>query len=215
MKKLLIFDLDGTLLNTLRDLSSAVNYALETFCYEKKSEEHVRKSIGNGVAVLISRCLPNGFDNPHYEEVLKTFRNYYSNHYLDNTLPYENMGDTLLNLKKKGYLLAVVSNKINAISNDLINHFFPNIFSIVQGDTKEMKKKPDAEMGNHVLDVLKIDRKDAIYIGDTNVDYETAINSKMDVLLVTYGFRNQEEMDVYNINCERVDSVEELYRFFK
>ena len=124
------------------------------------------------------------------------------------------MGDTLLNLKKKGYLLAVVSNKINAISNDLINHFFPNVFSIVQGDTKEMKKKPDPEMVNHVLDVLKIDRKDAVYIGDTNVDYETAVNSNMDVLLVTYGFRNKKEMDSYNITCDRVNTVEEIYQYF-
>lgn len=210
MKKLLIFDLDGTLLNTLQDLANAVNYALESFHYETKSLEHVRKSIGNGVAILISRCIENGFENPHYDEVLKTFRNYYSNHYLDNTLPYKNMRDTLLKLKENGYLLAVVTNKINSISNDLINHFFPGIFSIVQGDVKEMKKKPDREMVDYVLKNLGIKKEEALYIGDTNVDYETAKNAEMDALLVTYGFRNHQEMDSYHIKCDRIDSIEEI-----
>ena len=214
MKKLLIFDLDGTLLNTLTDLTNSVNFALSKFGIEQKSEEYVRRAIGNGVAVLIARCIENGKDNPNYEEILKTFRNHYFSHYLDNTIPYKGMENALFLLKNHGYLLAVVSNKIDAITKDLITHFFPNMFSIIQGDTKELNKKPHPDMVNFVLKTLKIDREDAIYIGDTNVDYETAVNSKMDVLLVTYGYRTKEEMEEYNITAPRVNSVDEIIHYF-
>ena len=214
MKKLLIFDLDGTLLYTLSDLTNAVNYALDHFHYPLKSEEEIRKAIGNGVAVLMSRCLENGFDNPNYDEALKLFRKHYSEHYMDNTHPYDGMLGALIMLKKHGYRLAVVTNKINEIANRLINHFFPNIFDIIQGDTKELKKKPSNEMVYHVLDELKISIKDSCYIGDTNVDYETAVNSKMDVLLVTYGFRTKEEMDKYQIKADRVANTKELVKYF-
>ena len=214
MKKLLIFDLDGTLLNTLTDLTNSVNFALRSFHIEEKSEEYVRKAIGNGVAKLIARCIDNGEDNPEYLNILSCFRNHYKDHYLDNTVPYNNMEEVLIELKNHGYILAVVSNKIDEITKHLINHHFPNIFSIIQGDTKSLNKKPHPDMVNHVLNELKINREDACYIGDTNVDYETAMNSKMDVLLVTYGYRTKEEMKEYKISAPSVDSVLEISHYF-
>ena len=214
MKKLLIFDLDGTLLDTLSDLANAVNFALEEYHLEKKSKEYVRKSIGNGVSMLIARCIPDGLSNPKHEEILATFRNYYFDHYLNNTIPYKGMENTLIKLKEYGYQLAVVSNKIDRITKDLITHFFPDVFDAIQGDTSSLKKKPHPDMVNHVLETLRVDRKDACYIGDTNVDYETAINSKLDVLLVTYGYRTKEEMEEYNISAPRVDSPKEILEYF-
>lgn len=214
MKKLLIFDLDGTLLDTLSDLANSVNFALEEYHLEKKSREYVRKSIGNGVSMLVARCIPDGLDNPKHKEILATFRNYYSEHYLDNTVPYKGIKETLLKLKENGYILTVVSNKIDRITNDLISHFFPNMFEVIQGDTPTLNKKPHPDMVNHVLSKTGISKKDACYIGDTNVDYETAVNSKLDVLLVTYGYRTKEEMEEYKIDAPRVDSPEEILEFF-
>lgn len=214
MKKLLIFDLDGTLLNTLDDLANAVNHALTVFGYENKSKEFVRKAIGNGVAVLISRCIENGMDNPNYKDVLSTFRKHYFSHYLDNTIPYENMLHTLTNLKKHGYKLAVVSNKIHEVTSNLITHYFPGIFDMIQGDVPTLNKKPNPDMVNRVLNELKIGNDEACYIGDTNVDYETAKNSNIDVLLVTYGYRTKEEMKEYHFDCPTVDSVLDIEHYF-
>lgn len=214
MKKLLIFDLDGTLLNTLTDLTNSVNFALRSFDMEEKSKEFVRKAIGNGVAKLIARCIDNGEDNPKYFDILSCFRNHYKDHHLDNTVPYFNMEEVLRELKDYGYLLAVVSNKIDVITKNLINHYFPNTFSIIQGDTKTLNKKPHPDMVNHVLKELKIDKEDTCYIGDTNVDYETAINSGIDVLLVTYGYRTKEEMKEYKYSAPSVDSVKEISHYF-
>ena len=214
MKKLLIFDLDGTLLNTLTDLTNAVNFALDKYHYESKSEEYVRKAIGNGVAILISRCLENGMDNPFYTDCLNTFREYYRKHYLDNTKPYENMRKALMDLKKYGYKLAVVTNKIDSIAKELINHYFKGLFEMIQGDTKTLEKKPSPDMVNHVLEKLSINREDACYIGDTNIDYDTAYNSKMDVLLVTYGYRTREELkNLYDVDM--VNTPLEISEYFK
>ena len=214
MKKLLIFDLDGTLLDTLTDLTNSVNFALKQFGYEQKSKEYVRKAIGNGVAILISRCIDGGKDNPEYPNVLDCFRNHYKEHYLDNTVPYPGMKGLLIMLKHHHYSLAVVSNKIDAITKNLINHFYPNIFDYIQGDVKELRKKPHPDMVNHVMKELHRRKKSVCYIGDTNVDYETAINAGIDVILVTYGYRTKEEMREYNIHCEMVDSVQEISHYF-
>ena len=213
-KKLLIFDLDGTLFDTLGDLTEAVNVGLTSCHKETVTIEHVRKAIGNGVETLIARCLENGRDNPDYQEVLTNFRKYYRANYMVYTKPYENMEKTLQNLIKNGYILACVTNKIDEVAKDIINHFFPHLFAYIQGDCKEFKKKPSPDMVNHVLEQLHINKEDAIYIGDTNVDYETAVNSGLDVLLVTYGYRIKEEMEQYHYNCPKVDTSEQIEHYF-
>ncbi len=213
MKKLIAFDLDGTLLHTLKDLSNAVNHALNYFNYPNKSLEEVRKAIGNGVRVLIQRCIPDGINNPNYQEVLRIFRECYKEHYKDNTLPYNGMLKTLLTLKDKGYKLAVITNKLDYISKDLINYFYPNIFDYIQGDVDGLKKKPDAEMFNHVLKELNINNDEALYVGDTNVDYDFAFNSNVDVILVTYGYRTKKEMDEYHYKVTQIQSPLELLNY--
>ncbi|MBO4668329.1 MAG: HAD family hydrolase, partial [Bacilli bacterium] len=155
----------------------------------------------------------NGKDNSNYQDVLDCFRNHYKDHYLDNTVPYAGMKGLLIMLKHH-YSLAVVSNKIDFITKKLINHFFPNLFDYIQGDIKELKKKPHPDMVNHVMKELHRRRKSVCYIGDTNVDYETAMNARIDVLLVTYGYRTKEEMKEYNINAPTVDSIDGISHYF-
>lgn len=191
-KKTLIFDLDGTLLDTLLDLKEATNYALKQFSYPPRTEEEIRNFIGNGVSKLIERAIPEGINNPNYLSALKIFKEYYEAHCDVYTKPYPLMKETLLKLKAHGYTLAVVTNKVDEIANKLIDKYYPNIFSCVQGDVPFLKKKPSNEMVKYCLKKLKIKKPNkCIYIGDTDVDYLTAKNSKMEVILVSYGYRDK------------------------
>ena len=211
-KKLLIFDLDGTLMNTLKDLNVATNYALKKYNYEPRTLEKTRKDIGNGVAMLIARSIPYGMDNPNYKECLANFKAYYKAHYFENTFPYEKVKETLTILKTKGYLLAVVSNKFDEGAKKLVTYYLPNLFDRIQGSLPELGLgyKPDPDLVNKVLKELKIDNKDALYIGDTEVDYQTAINSKLDVVMVSYGYRDREVLEKVTKNSPIIDSIDEL-----
>lgn len=191
-KKTVLFDLDGTLLDTLEDLQIATNYALKKYNYPERTLDEIRSFIGNGVAKLIERSLPDGINNKDYPSVLKDFKDYYSSHYSFKTKPYPNMKKVLKTLKEKGYSLGVITNKVDHIAKDLINTYYPNLFNVVQGDLDNLKKKPNPEMGNKVLKQLKIkNKRKVIYVGDTNVDYEFAKNLKVNVILVSYGYRNK------------------------
>lgn len=209
-KKLIIFDLDGTLIDTLGDLNNAVNYALNKFAYKNRSILQTKNDIGNGVAVLIAKSIPNGTSNPNYNECLNVFIQYYKEHYFDKSLPYKNVAELLIKLKEKGYLLAVVSNKFNEGANKLINYFFKDIFVMIQGENPLMKTKPAPDMVNHVLNVLNINKEEALYIGDTEVDYQTAINAGLDSILVSYGYRNKEQLLEKTKNAPIIDAPLDL-----
>ena len=193
-KRLLIFDLDGTLIDTVGDLNASVNYALKQFDYPERTILQTRNDIGNGVAVLIARSIPYGVENPNYQACLSVFKDYYKQHYFDLSLPYTNIFETLLSLKKKGYLLAVVSNKFNEGANKMIKHFFKDIFIYIQGENPPLRTKPSPDMVEHVLKELHVKKEEALYIGDTEVDYQTAVNSEIDVILVSYGYRTKEQL---------------------
>lgn len=193
-KKLLIFDLDGTLINTLEDLNHATNVGLEKYGYPVRSVEQARNDIGNGVKKLIERSIPGGIDNPDYLKVFNEFRSYYISHYFDYSKPYQNTQETLSFLKKQGYKLAVVSNKFDEGAKKLVTTFFPDIFDVIQGSIESLNYKPHPDLVNKVLKELNIESKDALYIGDTEVDYQTAINSSLEVALVTYGYRTKEQL---------------------
>ena len=208
--KLVIFDLDGTLINTVADLNTAVNYALDSFHYPTRSIEQTTRDIGNGVAKLIERSIPNGINNPDYKQCLATFRSYYRKHYFDKSLPYDGVKETLLAIKERGYTLAVVSNKFDEGAKSLVNHFFPNIFSYIQGHALGYQTKPAPDMVNHVLDELGFDQKEAIYVGDTDVDYQTAINSQIPIILVSYGYRNRLFLETNIKGATIVDAPNEL-----
>lgn len=193
-KKLLIFDLDGTLIDTLKDLNNAVNYSLNKHGYELRSLEHTRKSIGDGVAMLVKRSLPETVTEIEYVNVLKDFEEYYKLHSNDNTSPYPGMKETLIKLKEKGYLLAVSTNKIEDVAISLIENFYPNVFDTVCGDNKVRQRKPSPDSINEICRRLSFNDKSSItYIGDTEVDFMTANNSKIGFILVSYGYRTEEE----------------------
>lgn len=211
-KRLLIFDLDGTLVNTLKDLNAATNYALEKFNYPLRTVEQTRNDIGNGVAKLIERSTPNGVNNPDYPEVLKVFKEYYKEHYFDYSLPYPNIKETLIKLKENGYLLAVVSNKFDEGAKKLVTYFFPNIFDRIQGALPNLNNKPHSDLVNKVLSELDIkNTQEVLYIGDTEVDYQTAVNSNVDCVLVAYGYRNRTQLLEKTKNSPIIDSIDELF----
>lgn len=212
-KKLLIFDLDGTLVNTVKDLMTAVNFSLEKHGHLPKSLEYVTRAIGNGVEILIHRCLDGGFDNPDYQVVFNDFRNYYLNHYDVFTTPYNGVLEVLKKLKDKGFILSVCTNKLDEAAKVIINKFYPNIFDIVQGSIPSLKKKPSPEMINKVIELANIsDKNQVLYIGDTNVDFEVADNSNIDSVLVSYGYRTKKELQDLNVGSPIIDKIDDLLK---
>lgn len=194
MKKVIIFDLDGTLLDTLSDLQKSVNFALSKFDYPLRSLEQVRKDIGNGVAKLIERSIPHGILNENYAKCLEIFKQNYRQHYDEDTHAYEGMNNTVKMLLKEGYKVTVATNKIIDVAKILLDHHYPHLFDFIQGDADNVKKKPDPNMINNIVDYYKVSKDEVLYIGDTNVDEETALNSEVDYVLVSYGYRTKEEI---------------------
>ena len=215
MKKLIIFDLDGTLIDTLDDLKNSVNFALSKFGYPLRSKEQIRLAIGNGVAKLVERSIPGGLENKDYPEALRIFEENYSKFYKVETKPYPGIIDTLSKLKNDGCKLAVCTNKIDHVAVEIVHELFGNIFDEIQGDQKGYNKKPAPDLNYKIMADLKIDKKDAIYVGDTEVDEQTALNTGIDYVLVSYGFRTIEEQMIKTPNADRVKDTIELYEYLK
>ncbi len=215
MKKIVIFDLDGTLLDTLEDLKNAVNYALNFKEWPQKSKEEVRQAIGNGVAKLIQRTVPKGISKEEYESTLEIFKKYYGSHYDVETKPYPGLFQMLRKLKQDGFLLAVCTNKIQGTASYLVKHFFPNLFDYVQGDETGVPKKPEPHMIEKILKHFSLNSSEAIYVGDTDVDRLTAINSHLDYALVEYGYRTKEELSVLCPDSIVLTDANELYNWLK
>ena len=194
MKKVIIFDLDGTLLDTLDDLRLSVNFALSQFHYPERSREQVRKDIGNGVAKLIERSIFAGTLDENYLKCLEIFQESYREKYNIKTTGYPGCFEMLKELKNEGYIVTVATNKIFDVAKELLDTNYPGIFDYVQGDQPGVKKKPHPDMINHILDHYQISKDEALYIGDTNVDEETALNAGVEYALVTYGYRTTEEI---------------------
>lgn len=190
-----IFDLDGTLLDTLEDLADAVNYAMRQFQLEEKTISQVRSFVGNGIRKLIERCVPEGDSREDFEEILHCFREYYAVHCQDKTRPYDGIMDVLETLKEKGYQMAIVSNKHHSAVEDLKNIFFAEYISVAIGQSDNLRPKPAPDTVDLALEQLGCHRKDAIYVGDSDVDKATADNSGMDCIAVTWGFRDRELLE--------------------
>ena len=193
--KTIIFDLDGTLLDTLVDLKNAVNHALNFYNLPEKDLEFVRKAIGNGTTVLIKRCTPSSLNDEERKRVFDVFKSYYLEHYADFTRPYRGIKELILDRFKSQVKFAVVSNKDNDLTNKIINKEFPNCFDVIQGSYLDHPKKPDPYLINKIIKENNIDKKDCLYIGDTNVDKESAMNAGLPYLLVNYGYRTKEELE--------------------
>lgn len=212
MKKLIIFDMDGTILNTLFDLKNAVNVSLFNEIWKKRSLEQVRKDIGNGVQKLVERSLPKDSNHEDYQRALSIFVDYYSRHYMDETKPYEGIKDELIKLKQNGFLLAVCTNKLRSVAIELTDTFFPNIFDYVQGDEEGLKKKPATDMIDKIIAIFGLPKESILYVGDTEIDLQTAQNSKLDSIIVSYGYRTKDELKVICPNVKTLDKPKELYK---
>lgn len=210
--KTIIFDLDGTILDTLEDLKNAVNHALNFYNLPEMSLEFVRKAIGNGTQVLIKRCTPENLDENKRKEVFDLFKSYYLAHYDDYTKPYAGIKEMLEELKGQ-CLLVVVSNKDNDLTQKLINKEFPGLFDVIQGSYMDKPKKPDPFLINNIIKEYSIDKKDCLYVGDTNVDMESANNAELEYRLVNYGYRNKKELEKTCPNDMPFDSVNELHNY--
>ena len=210
--KTVIFDLDGTILDTLEDLKNAVNHALNFYNYQEKDLEFIRKAIGNGTQVLIRRCTPSNISEERYHEVFNSFKQYYLEHFADCTRPYVGIKDLLESLKGK-CLVAVVSNKDNDLTKKLIDKEFPNLFDIIQGSYMDKPKKPDPFLINKILKEKSIDKCDCLYVGDTNVDKESADAVGIKYCLVNYGYRTKEELEKMCPNDTSLSSVKQLANY--
>ena len=191
--KAVIFDLDGTLLNTIEDLKNATNHALTAFGYPARTTEEMKHFAGRGVRYMVAKALPGGEDNPQFEDVFNCFRPYYEAHCMDLTAPYPGIGDLLARLRQAGCKTAVVTNKIQSAADELIHDLFPDI-PLVVGDSPAVKRKPAPDGVWLALEKLGVDRADAAYVGDSNIDYETAKNASLPCLSVLWGFRTREEL---------------------
>ena len=203
-----IFDLDGTLLDTLGDLAAAVNYALRQHGMPEHSIDDVRRFVGNGVRKLMERAIPEGENNPDFEATFSTFRQYYMQHSLDTTRPYEGIPETLEALKAKGCRLAVVSNKMMAATQELCQHFFPDTIEVAIGENEAagIRKKPAPDTVFAALEALGLPginlgqprnllgqpRCSAVYVGDSDVDIQTAANAGLPCISVLWGFRDRD-----------------------
>ena len=189
-----IFDLDGTLLDTLGDLAASVNYALRTHGMSEHTIDDVRRFVGNGVRKLMERAVPDGASNPDFEAAFATFRQHYMAHSLDTTRPYDGIPETLKALKAKGCHLAVVSNKMMAATQDLCRHFFPDTIEVAIGENEAdgIRKKPAPDTVIAALRQLGVGQEGAVYVGDSDVDIETARNSGLPCISVLWGFRDRD-----------------------
>ncbi|MDE5948397.1 MAG: HAD-IA family hydrolase, partial [Prevotella sp.] len=172
-----IFDLDGTLLSTLDDLAASVNHALRLHGMPEHTLDEVRWMVGNGVRLLIERATPGGATNPQFESVFAAFRSHYVEHSLDSTRPYRGVPEMLAQLKAEGRRIAVVSNKFYAATEELCRHFFGDTVEVAIGERENIRRKPAPDTVIEALRRLGVGQEGAVYVGDSEVDVETARNS--------------------------------------
>jgi len=208
--RLAVFDMDGTILNTLKDLTDATNHALRTCGYEEHTIDEVRFFVGNGIAKLIERALPPGTPVEERELVRKEFMKYYQVHSADNTGPYEGITDLLKRLKAKGVMTAVVSNKPDPAVRSLVREYFDGLFDAAVGDMEGQATKPAPDMCNKIFEKLGTSAEGGVYIGDSDTDIMTARNAGLDEILVSWGFRGRKFLEEHGakVIC---DSPEEVF----
>lgn len=189
-----IFDLDGTLLDTLDDLAASTNAALLHGGMPERTRDEVRSFVGNGVRKLMERAIPGGASNPRFDETFSFFRQHYLHHSLDTTRPYDGILELLAELRRRGKRTAIVSNKFYAATQDLARHFFPDTIEVAIGEHEEagIHKKPAPDTVVEALRQLGVTREQAVYIGDSDVDIMTARNCSMPCISVLWGFRDED-----------------------
>lgn len=197
MVKACIFDLDGTLLNTLQDLTDAVNYALTLHHFPQRTLNEVKSFVGNGVAVLMKRAVPAGTNEKEEMQCLEDFKQYYEKHKEDKTCLYEGIYDMLIELHKQGIQLAIVSNKFDQAVKELNHHYFGDLIGIAIGESPVIKRKPAPDTVYMALKELGVGKDEVLYIGDSETDVMTAENAQVPFVGVTWGFREEAVLRKY------------------
>ena len=189
--KAVLFDMDGTLLDTLEDLCDSTNHALAQMGYPLRGIEEIRRFIGNGAEKQIRRAVPEGTSEGKIMETLAAFRAYYQDHCQIKTKVYDGLLDVLSELKEKGVKMAVVSNKPDAAVKKLSREYFGDRLDYAIGPSDGVRCKPYPDMAETALKALGIAKKDAVFVGDSEVDVQTGLNAGLDVIAVSWGFRSR------------------------
>ena len=201
MIKSIIFDLDGTLLNTLEDLANACNYALTTLGYKTHEVEKYKTFVGNGRYKLVERMLPEDRrDMENIEKALKLFDTYYEKHMIDMTKPYDGIMEMLDSLINRGINIAVVSNKPHEFTTEVVKNYFGDRFKVVYGHKKNTKEKPDPWAVLEVIEEFNVNKDECLYIGDSEIDINTAKNAGVKSVGVEWGFRGKGELEAAGAN---------------
>ncbi len=209
-----IFDLDGTLLNTLEDLADAVNFVMKEHQYPERTLEEVRRFVGNGIRRLMELALPENLTDAQFELAFEEFKSYYTEHCQIKTCAYEGIMPLLKNLYEDGYAMAIVSNKNHAAVCELNEIYFKEYIEVAIGQKDGIRKKPAPDTVLQALKELGKEKENTIYVGDSEVDFATAENTGMDCALVTWGFRTVEELSKYEPKIF-IDHPEELLNILK
>lgn len=213
MKKLILFDMDGTILDTLEDLKNSLNYALAQNELPERTLDEVRRFVGNGIGKLIERGVPEDCGDSLRMKVQEDFFPHYTEHCNDHTRPYAGVVELIGALRTAGYLTAVVSNKADFAVQDLCKIWFDGLFDIAVGEREGLRRKPAPDSVFEVCRLLDVAVEDAVYIGDSEVDFQTAQNANMDVISVDWGFRDKELL--LSIGAKQiVSSTKELGELF-
>ena len=199
-----IFDLDGTLLDTLDDLTNSVNAVMVQYQLPQYSRKQIRSFVGNGIRRLMQLVIPGGEEHPQFMEIYDAFRAYYNVHCMDETEAYPGVMALLEALYKEGYQLAIVSNKADFAVKKLRDIYFKDYVKVAIGEKETVRKKPAPDTVYQALKELGVEQNRAVYVGDSEVDIQTAANAGMDEIIVTWGFRDREFLLEQGAKAERM-----------
>jgi phosphoglycolate phosphatase len=208
--RLVIFDLDGTILDTLEDLYDSLNVALRENGFPERSIQEVRSFVGNGIYRLVQLGLPEGHTEEELNRTLAFFRSYYGEHCLDKTKPYPGISELFERLHREGRLIAVVSNKADSAVQALIARFFPGQIDYVLGERDGIRRKPAPDTVLEAMRRMGVSAGETVYAGDSEVDIQTAANAGVDAVIVSWGFRDRQELLEHGAKVI-VDRMEELF----
>ena len=210
-KKCVIFDLDGTLLNTLEDLKNSVNFALRESRFKERSLEEVREFVGNGIENLMRKSVPDNITEDEFIVCFENFKSHYKIHSEDNTKEYDGITDLLKVLRCKGFLLAVVSNKVDFAVRTLCDKYFKGLLDVAIGEREGIKRKPCPDSVNEVIKLLDVSKENCYYVGDSDVDVKTAHNAEIKCIACIWGFRSKSVLEKEKPEYI-IDSPEEILR---
>ncbi len=189
--KAVIFDLDGTILDTLEDLKNSVNFTLSKNGLPVRTIDEIRAFVGNGIRLLIERAVPENTNDELLERCFLDFKKHYKEHSADNTKPYDGIIPVLREIKAKGIKLAVVSNKADFAVQTLVEEYFQGLFDFAVGEREGIRRKPCPDSVNEAIKVLDASPDEVVYVGDSEVDIETSRNAGVNCVAVTWGFRDK------------------------